>query len=217
MQQNGFREITDRVRAIMITLYTALHVGCIILLISCLIFASESLVRDNLTHLAANRRNSVSARQEQPLQQPTTSAQKNRISMSGDAVPNDNVEVLGKQEIISEDNQQEEILPLPAPGDVTESRKLQLGESITLDEMGPIIVNTDGTLRRIENWQNMTSAEQKTTLRLISARNKKRIEALRQQEAEAATTKNAENKPAVHAEEVSERKEGLSDPDAGDS
>ena len=46
---------------------------------------------------------------------------------------------------------------------------------IKLDELGPIIVNLDGTLSRIPNWHEMTEGEQQKTLRLIAIRNKKRI------------------------------------------
>ena len=50
--------------------------------------------------------------------------------------------------------------------------------SIKLEELGPIIVNTDGTLGRIPNWMEMTVEEKATTKRLISTRNKKRLMAL---------------------------------------
>lgn len=77
----------------------------------------------------------------------------------------------------------EEIPALPSPADYSEgpTRVLQLGgDAIKMDDLGPIIINTDGTTRRIANWQTLTAAEQKNTIRLISARNKKRIEALQQ-------------------------------------
>ena len=51
---------------------------------------------------------------------------------------------------------------------------------IKLDDLGPIIVNTDGTLGRIPNWSEMPQAEKDKTARLISARNKKRLQALRE-------------------------------------
>jgi hypothetical protein len=50
--------------------------------------------------------------------------------------------------------------------------------SIKLEDLGPIIVNTDGTLGRIPNWMEMTVEEKATTKRLISSRNKKRLMAL---------------------------------------
>lgn len=51
-----------------------------------------------------------------------------------------------------------------------------------LDFLGPIIVNTDGTLSRIPNWSTLTKDEQLNTLRLIAKRNKIRMEILKQQQ-----------------------------------
>ena len=53
-----------------------------------------------------------------------------------------------------------------------------------MSELGPIIVNTDGTLRRIENWAQLTKAEQASTFRMVARRNKKRLEALKALQAE---------------------------------
>jgi predicted Fe-S protein YdhL (DUF1289 family) len=54
---------------------------------------------------------------------------------------------------------------------------------IRFDELGPIIVNTDGTLQRIPNWNEMSENERAKALRLIAARNKKRLEKLREDDA----------------------------------
>jgi len=65
---------------------------------------------------------------------------------------------------------------------------IKLGETISLEEMGPVIINTDGTTRRIDNWDQLSEAEKKTTWRRISQRNEKRRKKLleqQQQEAEA--------------------------------
>lgn len=83
--------------------------------------------------------------------------------------------------------QSDEIPALPAPVDVSNDDKRELkvgGPSVAMDELGPIIVNTDGTLRRIENWAQLTKAEQLNTLRIVARRNKQRLEALRELEAE---------------------------------
>lgn len=47
-----------------------------------------------------------------------------------------------------------------------------------LEGLGPIILNTDGTMGRIPNWSEYTASEKEQAIRLISARNKKRKEAL---------------------------------------
>ena len=56
------------------------------------------------------------------------------------------------------------------------------GENVKLDNLGPIIVNTDGSLSRIPNWANLSDIERDRSLRLIAARNKRRTEALKQNE-----------------------------------
>ena len=57
---------------------------------------------------------------------------------------------------------------------------LKVGEAVQLDELGPIIINTDGTTTKISNWSNMTQQERDTAIRLIAARNKKRVEILKE-------------------------------------
>ena len=54
------------------------------------------------------------------------------------------------------------------------------GEALSLDELGPIIINEDGTMRRIANWHLLTDQEKEHTQRKIAKRNKTRIEALQQ-------------------------------------
>lgn len=47
-----------------------------------------------------------------------------------------------------------------------------------LDALGPIILNTDGSMGRIPNWSEFTETEKAQAIRLITARNKRRKEAL---------------------------------------
>ncbi len=49
-----------------------------------------------------------------------------------------------------------------------------ISESIRFEEMGPIIINADGTTRRIDNWDQMTKKEQEVAWRRISKRNEER-------------------------------------------
>jgi hypothetical protein len=56
--------------------------------------------------------------------------------------------------------------------------------AVKLDHLGPMVVNVDGTLSQIGNWQQMTEGEQQNTLRIIGKRNQKRLEALREKEKE---------------------------------
>ena len=52
------------------------------------------------------------------------------------------------------------------------------GETIKLDELGPIILKEDGRLGRLSNWHEMTEPEQAATLRFVAKRNAKRRKAL---------------------------------------
>jgi hypothetical protein len=81
------------------------------------------------------------------------------------------------------DTRENEIPALPTPAENGEpTRQLPLGSTVSMDHLGPIIVNTDGTTRRIANWNELTKSEQENAIRLISARNKRRIEALKNQQ-----------------------------------
>ena len=53
------------------------------------------------------------------------------------------------------------------------------GERVSLDDLGPVIVNNDGSLRRIGNWADLTEHERAAAHRSISARNEVRLAALR--------------------------------------
>jgi hypothetical protein len=78
---------------------------------------------------------------------------------------------------------------LPAPGDtIGPPIRVNVGGTATkLDHLGPVVVNQDGTLARISNWDQMTEIEQKNTLRILSKRNMLRLQALKDQEEEAST------------------------------
>jgi len=59
---------------------------------------------------------------------------------------------------------------LPAPSDA--ATQLQVGETVSLeDRLGPLVVNADGSLSRIANWENMTEAEKANTIRVLGRRN----------------------------------------------
>ena len=52
------------------------------------------------------------------------------------------------------------------------------GASVKLDHLGPMIINTDGTVARISNWAGLSEGEQNVALRRIAKRNKARVEQL---------------------------------------
>eukprot|EP00550_Attheya_septentrionalis_P003595 CAMPEP_0198301226 /NCGR_PEP_ID=MMETSP1449-20131203/50782_1 /TAXON_ID=420275 /ORGANISM="Attheya septentrionalis, Strain CCMP2084" /LENGTH=125 /DNA_ID=CAMNT_0044003245 /DNA_START=143 /DNA_END=520 /DNA_ORIENTATION=- len=61
-------------------------------------------------------------------------------------------------------------------------RSIKLGESIAMEGMGPIIINTDGTTRSIANWDDMSPQEKEVAWRRIAKRNQTRREALLKQQ-----------------------------------
>jgi hypothetical protein len=68
----------------------------------------------------------------------------------------------------------------PPPG----VRRLRLGERVALDELGPVVVQPDCTLRRIDNWGALTPHERAAAQRRLGARNAARLGACRQLEAQ---------------------------------
>ena len=109
-----------------------------------------------------------------------------------------NVHGIGKDPKFDTSDEKEQIPLLPPPNHDIESegnppssssgvQQIKIGgEAFKMDHLGPIIINSDGTTRRIANWETLSKHEQETTWRLISARNKKRLEELKKQQAEAA-------------------------------
>jgi len=83
---------------------------------------------------------------------------------------------------------EEPMLALPEKGEFNEENKKRVievgGEKVVLDELGPVVVNEDGSLSRITNWHEMTDIEQKNTLRIIGKRNQKRRAKLLEKEKE---------------------------------
>ena len=74
----------------------------------------------------------------------------------------------------------QEQLALPDASSATNQLDLSGGGSTAkLDHLGPMVVNTDGTLARITNWEHMTEGEKQATLRVLGKRNKQRLEALK--------------------------------------
>jgi len=47
--------------------------------------------------------------------------------------------------------------------------------TVKLDALGPLVVNSDGTLSRIANWADMTDAERERTVQVLGRRNRIRI------------------------------------------
>ncbi|EPS34068.1 hypothetical protein PDE_09030 [Penicillium oxalicum 114-2] len=74
-------------------------------------------------------------------------------------------------------------LPPSSDADHQQSGNIRLDvnsdSGVTLDHLGPMVVNVDGSLSRIGNWAQMAEIERKNTLRIIGKRNKERLAKLR--------------------------------------
>jgi hypothetical protein len=84
------------------------------------------------------------------------------------------------------DNNNNRKVPQLLPADPESNlRTIQLGETITFEQFGPIILNTDGSIRRIANWDNLSEHEKEVSWRRISKRNEERRQLLLKQQEEA--------------------------------
>lgn len=70
-------------------------------------------------------------------------------------------------------------------------RRLRFGEKVALDELGPVLVNTDCSLRRIANWHEKLPHEKEATQRRVAKRNAARLEVCRKLEAEGRLPEHA--------------------------
>ena len=74
-------------------------------------------------------------------------------------------------------------LPPAEGGDGSGPTQLDVnGAGVKLDHLGPMVVNQNGTLSRISNWDKMSVTEQKNTLRIIGKRNRERLDDLKTQQ-----------------------------------
>ncbi|PTB67563.1 hypothetical protein BBK36DRAFT_1197093 [Trichoderma citrinoviride] len=73
-------------------------------------------------------------------------------------------------------------LPAPDPSDngVQTLDVSGSGSTVKLDHLGPLVVNADGTMSRIANWDKMADIERENTLRILGKRNQERLAALRE-------------------------------------
>lgn len=98
---------------------------------------------------------------------------------------NDNVDNHAPQQ----QEQKQQPLALPDPSTASSgAHQIDLskdgGSAVKLDHLGPMVVNTDGTMSRISNWEQMSEMERQRTLRVLGKRNKQRMDALKAKAAE---------------------------------
>ena len=68
------------------------------------------------------------------------------------------------------------LLSLPASSDSQATKSTS--QTFKLDALGPMVINSDGTLSRIHNWAEMSEVERQRTLRILGRRNQLRKENL---------------------------------------
>ncbi len=101
-----------------------------------------------------------------------------------DTAPQNTVDSAASDTVAADCGQSSPLLALPAPDQVPaegeSATQLTLGQSVSLqDELGPLVVNADGTVARISNWKKMTEAERDNVVRVLGKRNKERLAALK--------------------------------------
>ncbi|OQR85981.1 hypothetical protein ACHHYP_11120 [Achlya hypogyna] len=75
----------------------------------------------------------------------------------------------------------DELLALPASTATPGGAPINVtagGNSVALDHLGPMVVQPDGSLMRITDWAEKTDHEKEMISRLITKRNKQRLDAL---------------------------------------
>lgn len=101
---------------------------------------------------------------------------------------------VGNIEKAQEEDSEDNVIPQIMPADPNDDSipTLQFGETLRFEELGPIILNTDGTTRRIENWNEMTDREREVTWRRIKKRNEERRKVLEAEQEQQQVTKDKE-------------------------
>ncbi|CDS05845.1 hypothetical protein LRAMOSA08373 [Lichtheimia ramosa] len=77
-------------------------------------------------------------------------------------------------------NSQPPLLALPATAE--ETVKVDVNDKYKLKELGPVVVNEDGSLSRINNWHDMAPIEKDNVNRILLKRNRERLERLKKQQ-----------------------------------
>lgn len=70
------------------------------------------------------------------------------------------------------------------------------GEAVALTEMGPIVINADGSLARISNWSEMSEREREVTKKRITKRNAERLALLRSEQPQSPPPDGSEGSSA---------------------
>ncbi|KAH9821174.1 hypothetical protein DFH28DRAFT_951716 [Melampsora americana] len=91
-----------------------------------------------------------------------------------------------EQETESEKKERLLLMDTPSKDSNSDSEKtktLGVGEvALSFDHLGPMVINTDGSISRISNWDKLSDLEKTRTSRLVTQRNAQRLTRLREKE-----------------------------------
>ena len=74
----------------------------------------------------------------------------------------------------TEEKKEEEVLALPPGREGSKAKVLRPGESISFEELGPIVIREDGSMGRLETWADLTDHERANIMRVLPKRNQQR-------------------------------------------
>lgn len=127
----------------------------------------------------------MSASQQSPPEHLTPENEGTSVTGQNQSSADDNVNVTHDE---SANTQQQQRLALPAVEANNQNTRLEVSgsgdikQTISFDDIGPLVINKDGTLSRIHNWAQMTEPERERTVRVLGKRNMLRKEAILKEE-----------------------------------
>ncbi|MBW0544281.1 hypothetical protein O181_083996 [Austropuccinia psidii MF-1] len=95
----------------------------------------------------------------------------------------------------AENERKEPLLLTDTPAEEQTADKTTLavdGGNVQLDNLGPMVINSDGTISRISNWDKLTEPERQRTIRLVTQRNAIRVQKLKENTTEQPVQKDEE-------------------------
>ncbi|KAI8079558.1 uncharacterized protein B0P05DRAFT_470050 [Gilbertella persicaria] len=69
---------------------------------------------------------------------------------------------------------------LALPSTAEETVKVDINDTYKLKELGPVVINENGTMSRINNWHEMNDIERANVNRILLKRNKERLAKLKE-------------------------------------
>ncbi|KAF7731235.1 hypothetical protein EC973_000651 [Apophysomyces ossiformis] len=73
------------------------------------------------------------------------------------------------------------LLALPSTAEET-VQTVGVNDNYKLKELGPVVVNEDGSLSRINNWHEMSDIEKSNVNRILLKRNRERLQRLKEKQ-----------------------------------